>query len=356
MLTAFAASATEQIASDTASDLTRLLQIIITKIPLWIAAGIVLVLSVLVAKIARRVVENKMAEKGIEEEHKELQILGGRITYSSILILGITVSLKIAGIDLTTILAAVAFGIGFALKDLIINFLAGVMILVSNHFSIGDFIKIGNTVGKVLEIQSRTTILQAIDGTKVIVPNGELFKKQVISFTSHPFRRIEVLVGIDYRNNLENAIRVCKKTIETTKGILIEPKPAVVVDGFTDNGMQLKIKAWVDSKGGWVKVKSRLIANIKKNFDEHGIRIPWPMRMVVEDKEHQLSEKIMEEAKKEEPPKQEIPAPPVPAPLLASEPVPAPAPAEDVPTPPPAEPTAGGALTPEQPLKPLGEV
>lgn len=293
---AFAADASE-VPGETASELARLFQMILTKIPLWIAAFIIILLSIVVAKIVRKIVENKMAEKGIEEEHQELQILGGRITYMVILTIGITVALKIAGIDLTTILAAVAFGIGFALKDLIMNFLAGIMILVGRHFTIGDFINVGGTVGKVVEIQSRVTVLQAIDGTRVIVPNSELFKNQVTSFTSNPFRRLEVPVGVEYRSDLENVVKVCMSAIKKTKGILIEPKPGVLVDEFGESSINLKIRAWVDAKAGWLKIKSALVMNIKKEFDKYNIVIPWPIRTVIYDKDQDYVEKIIEEEK-----------------------------------------------------------
>ena len=151
----YAAANATQVTSETASKLAQLFELMITRIPLWIAAFILFIASIIVAKIARKIVENKLAEKGIEEEHKEIQILGGRMTYAILLTLGITISLKIAGIDLTTIIAAGAFGIGFALKDMIMNFLAGIMILVGRHFTIGDFINVGGTIGKVTEIQSR---------------------------------------------------------------------------------------------------------------------------------------------------------------------------------------------------------
>lgn len=294
MLKAYAAG-TDQVASETAGELAKLLEALILKIPLWISAVVVIFLSILVAKIGRNIVENKMAEKGIEEEHKELQILGGRMTYTAILTLGVTVGLKIAGIDLTTIIAAVAFGIGFALKDLIMNFLAGVMILVGRHFTLGDYINIGGTVGKVVEIQSRVTVLQAIDGTKVIVPNSEIFKKQVVSYTSNPFRRIEIIVGVDYRTNLENAIKVCMQAVHTTKGVLIEPQPAVIVSDFGESSIDLKVRAWVDSKGGWLKIKSNLIVNIKHQFDKYGITIPWPIRTVAYDKDNNVEEKLLED-------------------------------------------------------------
>ncbi|MFH1218558.1 MAG: mechanosensitive ion channel family protein [Candidatus Peregrinibacteria bacterium] len=308
MNTAFAASA-QGVTEETTSEIVKLVEIVVTRIPLWIAAFIVLVLTIITAKIARRVVMNKLAERGIEEEHKELQIVSGRMTYSGVLVIGITVALKIAGIDLTTIIAAGAFGIGFALKDMIMNFLAGIMILVGKHFVIGDFISIGSTIGKVEEIQSRVTILKAIDGTKVIVPNAQLFKKQIISFTSNPFRRIEIVVGVDYRHNLENVLKICLDTTINTEGILLEPKPAVLVSDFGESGISIKIKAWVDSRSGWVKIKSELAKNIKSEFDKYGIRIPWPIRTIANDNEMKLSEKMFQEAQvaKQETPKQETP-------------------------------------------------
>ncbi len=295
-------------AGDTAIELATLIQVVVQKIPLWIAAFIVMILAVVIAKIGRSIIENKLAEKGIEEEHKELQILGGRVTYTGILMLGITVALKIAGIDLTSILAAVAFGIGFALKDMIMNFLAGILILIGRHFTLGDFISVGGTLGKVVEIQSRVTILKAIDGTKVIVPNADLFKKQVISFTSNPFRRIEVAVGVEYRSDLENVLKVCMKAIKTTEGVLVEPKPAVLISDFGDSAITIKLKAWVDSKGGWIKIKSNLVLNVKKLFDEHNITIPWPIRTSVQDKDQDYTEKPLVEPVATE---EEV-APPVP--------------------------------------------
>lgn len=306
----------QEIAGETASELASLIQIILTKIPLWIAAFIVIFLAVIVAKIARSMVVSKIADK-IEEEHQEIEILGGRITYVTVLTIGITVGLKIAGIDLTSIIAAAAFGVGFALKDLIMNFLAGMMILISRHFTIGDFINIGGTLGKVIEIQSRVTVLQAIDGTKVIVPNADLFKKKVISYTSNPFRRVDIVFGVDYRSNLENVIRVVKSVLKDTKGVLVEPKPAVVVDGFADSAIHIKVKAWVESRGGWVKVKSRLLLNLKNKLDEYGINIPLPMRTVVYDKDIAKAEKMMEELSEPKPeltPQVTMPAPqPTPA-------------------------------------------
>ena len=295
MFTAYAATTTgaaDKVAGQTSGQLADLVTAIVEKIPFWIAAFVVIILSFIVAKIVRSIVENKMAEKGIEDEHKEIQILGGRISYVVILTIGFTAGLKIAGIDLTTIIAAVAFGIGFALKDIITNFLAGIMILLSKNFTIGDFIVVEGTMGRIIEIQSRVTVLQAVDGTKVVVPNAQLFNKQVTSYTSNPFRRIEVVTSVDYRSDLKNALKVCLIAAKKTKGVLMEPKPAVLVTEFGDSEIVIGVRVWVESRAGFKKIQSRLFMNIKEAFDEYNIDFPFSMRQIIYDKDIEHGDKI----------------------------------------------------------------
>ncbi len=294
---AYAASANtaQDIAGGTASELTKLIELVLGKIPLWIAAAILIFFSFVAAKMIRSIVENKMEERGIEEEHKEVQILGGRMTYIVVLTLGVTVALKMAGIDLTTIVAAVAFGIGFALKDLIMNFLAGVMVLLGRQFTIGDYIKVAGTFGKVMEIQSRVTIIQAIDGTKVIVPNAKLFSNVVTSYTSNPLRRIEVETSVDYRSDIANALKVCLMAAKKTKGLLAEPKPYVLVSEFGASEIVIKVRGWVESRSGWLKTKSRLLQNLMKAFNEYSIDFPYPITQLVYDKDLDHEEIMIEE-------------------------------------------------------------
>jgi small-conductance mechanosensitive channel len=298
------------VATETEEELTGILDFIIVKIPSFIGAFIVFVIFFFIAKAIKSIVENRMAERF--EEHKEVQILAARTASTTTVIIGATIALNIAGIDLTVIIAAAGFGIGFALKDIIINFLAGVMILAQKQFTIGDFIKIDNTIGKITEIQARATILKALDGTRVVVPNSELFTKQVISYTSNPFRRIEIPVGVEYDTDLVYAVKMCYKALSMTTGVLVEPKPVVLVKEFSDSSINLLVRAWVESRGGWLSVKSDLTINIKKMFDKAGINIPFPIRTVVMDKDqeeekeerekkmHRMMEKMQEDSKKDE--------------------------------------------------------
>ncbi|HCW31957.1 MAG: mechanosensitive ion channel MscS [Candidatus Peregrinibacteria bacterium GW2011_GWE2_39_6] len=262
---------------DTASGLTNFFATIFGQAPSWIAALVVFALSFFVAGMVKEKVVDKFSEKFTDED-QDVLVLIGRTTYAISLALGITIALKIAGIDVTAIVAAIGFGLGFAMQDLMTNFIAGILILMNRQFVIGDFIKVGSTLGKVVEIQSRATILKAIDGTRVIVPNSALFKNQVTSFTSNPFRRIEITgVGVDYYTDLAYTQKVIYAAILGHSHVLREPKPVVLVDTFGDSSIDFKIRFWVESRANWMQIKSEVITAIKRHLDEAGIDMPYPI-------------------------------------------------------------------------------
>lgn len=258
---------------------------IVERFPAWIAGLVVIFLAFMVASITKKIVINKVAEH-LEEDNQSVLVLIGRTTYAGVLSIGLAVGLSFWGFKLDALLAAFGIGVAFALRDIMVNFIAGVLILVSRQFRIGDFIQVGGKLkGKVEEIQARATILKGLDGTKIIVPNKDIFNKEVISFTTNPFRRIDLVVGVDYRTNLALATRVILDLLVDRKYVLAQPKAAVLIDSFGDSSVNLKVKFWVESTSPWIKVKSKVLADIHTRFQEAKITIPWPIRTVVYDKD-----------------------------------------------------------------------
>lgn len=296
--------ASDEVQSGLANKIAGFFDYIIGRVPSWIAGVIIFILSIVVAKLAKSAVESRI-ESQIDEEHQEVLVLAGRVTYFGTLVVGITVALKVAGIDLTTILAAVAFGIGFALQDLIMNFLSGVMILVSRQFTIGDFIKVGNTLGKVVEIQTRATILKAIDGTKVIVPNSEIFTSQVVSYTTNPMRRIAIPLYVSYDTDLGYAMKTALSVLKKHPKIFKKPTPSVLVTNYGDSSIDLSARFWVGSRDGWIKIKSEILHQMMEAFDEAGIVVPFNIMHVETDADTaeyvkhaaEIAQKKMEEIK-----------------------------------------------------------
>lgn len=270
--------------TESSSGVTSFFGTLWTKAPGWIAAMIVFACSFVFANMMKDKVVDRVSEK-LEEDDKDVLVLIGRATYMGVLAVGITISLKIAGIDLTAIIAAIGFGIGFALQDLMMNFLSGILILVNRQFTIGDFIKINGTIGQVIEIQSRATILKALDGTRVIVPNADLFKNEVISFTSNDTRRIEVAVGVEYRTDLAHASQIMLEALKDNAGVLNDPAPAILLNEFADSSINFLVRFWVNSHSNWLDTKSDVIHSIKRHFDAEGIGIPFPIRTLVFDKD-----------------------------------------------------------------------
>ncbi len=281
---AHAQTATEKagdVANSTGSELTKLIGNFIASIPLWIAAVVVAFFSYILAVGVKKALEAKLSEQGIEEEHKEVKIVAGRSAFFGVLIIGITVSLSIVGIDLKPIVAAGAFGLGFALQDIIMNLISGMFILASHHYTIGDVISTGSVTGRIEEIQTRATIIKAFDGTKVIIPNSDLFSNVVISKTSNPYRKISFIQGVGYGTDLKKVMELTLAVVNSIPWVLKKPKASVIFTEWDDSWIDFKINVWIDSKGGkFVKVKNRVIMDVTKAYEEAGIYIPYPIQTV----------------------------------------------------------------------------
>lgn len=279
------ASTANKVGEETTNEFAKLVANFFAAIPLWIAAIVVAILSYIVAILVKRSIENKMAEKGIEEEHKEIQIVAGRSAYFVVLVIGITISLSIVGIDLKPIVAAGAFGLGFALQDIIMNTISGMLILASRHYTIGDVISVDGIVGRIMEIQTRATIIKAFDGTKVIVPNANLFKNTVVSKTSNPFRKLSFVMGVGYGCDLKQVMDLTLAVVKNIPHVLASPKPSVVFYEWGDYSINFRVNVWIDSKGGkMLKVKNQVIMDLSKAYDESGLDIPYPIQTIYMDK------------------------------------------------------------------------
>jgi len=115
--------------------------------------------------------------------NRNLQVFFSNCTYYLLLIIGIISALGTLGVDISALVAGfglTGFAIGFAFKDIISNFLAGIFILLYHPFNIGDYIKIGSSEGRVKEINLRYTIMKGKDGEKILIPNSITFTKEII--------------------------------------------------------------------------------------------------------------------------------------------------------------------------------
>jgi len=277
---AHAQKAVTSAAEETGTQVSDIFSYIFSHLPLWITALIVAVISFVIARLVKTAIENRLTVEGLEEEHKGIIILAGRTANAAVLIIGITISLKIAGIDLTALLAALAFGLSFGLQDTVANFVAGLALLATRPFVIGDWINVNDKIGKVTEIRTRATYLKTADGLRLIVPNSELYKSSVLSYTSNSMRRIKVPLYCRYGVSMEEITKICIHAAKKHKNILREPKPNVVVTELGDYYIEMYLRFWVETGAPWYKLRAKLTAEIEQLLEEAGLDAPYPVTSI----------------------------------------------------------------------------
>ncbi|MGM0420793.1 MAG: mechanosensitive ion channel family protein [Bacillota bacterium] len=184
-----------------------------------------------------------------------------------------TVGIEMA--SFVVVLGAVGFAVGFALQGSLSNFAGGVLLLLFKPFKVGDFIDTGNYLGKVQEIQLLYTILSTPDNRRVYVPNGSLANSSIINFSVHETRRVDLVFGIGYDDDFEEAKDIIKKIIADTDLALDEPAPLVRVGEHAGSSININTKIWTETGNYW-EVYYYMHEEVKRRFDKAGIGIPYP--------------------------------------------------------------------------------
>lgn len=165
----------------------------------------------------------------------------------------IFVSLYLLGLDSFTnkVLAGaglLTFVIGFALKDIGENFLAGIILAFKSPFRLDDLIEVNGIVGFVKDISIRETLIKTRDGKDVFLPNAIILKNPLHNYTIDGFLRYEFEIGIAYENNPTEAIKIIFETLEKIEGVLQQDKkPSITISELAASTINIKVQFWVDT-------------------------------------------------------------------------------------------------------------
>lgn len=195
---------------------------------------------------------------------------------------GLIISLNIFGVNTTGIVAmisAASLAIGFALKDTLSNIAAGIVLLFLNPFKAGDLIECGAVKGKILGIGLFNTTLETLDGLYVSAPNSALWGAPIVNFSKNPLRRLEITVGISYNTSLDHVMECLRNMVAGENRFLRDPAPAFFVSGLDDSSVSVSVYVWVHSAEFGI-LKREYTEAIKRLFDEKGIEIPYPQRVL----------------------------------------------------------------------------
>jgi small conductance mechanosensitive channel len=253
----------------------------------WVGDYSLKVLAAVLILIVGRWLARKIADLLVRvlEKNKIDATLTGfleNIAYYALLVLVLIAAAGQLGINTAsflTIVGAAGLAVGLALKDSLSNFSAGVMLVLFRPFRIGDAVQAAGVKGKVVGINIFNTIINTPDNQRIIIPNNSITNDVIINITANPTRRIDLVAGIGYEDDIMLAKRVLHQILESDDRILKEPAPTIAVSELADSSVNIVVRPWVNTGDYW-DVYFDLTEKIKMRFDAEGINIPYPQRDV----------------------------------------------------------------------------
>ncbi|MBC7721262.1 MAG: mechanosensitive ion channel [Pedobacter sp.] len=200
-----------------------------------------------------------------------------------IYIVGFLIAIGAAGIPLdkiTIIIGALGVGIGFGLQNIVNNLVSGIILAFEKPMEIGDVIEIGNKTGTIKEMGIRSSKISTYDGADIIIPNGEFLSQHLTNWThSNTHRRIELLIGVDYKTDIGKLQNIIQQILnEHDEILLVSHPPKILIQEFAQSAITIRVLFWTADFDDWIVLKSAVLNEILVAFRQQNINIPFPQR------------------------------------------------------------------------------
>jgi small conductance mechanosensitive channel len=245
-------------------------------LPNLIVGVIITLFFLLIASLTSRLLRNSLRRA----RRENLGFVLGSFMFWGVLFLGFLVVMTIVlpsmkPADILTTLGIGSVALGFAFKDILQNWLAGIFILIRRPFHRGDQIKVGDIEGTVQAVETRATLVKTYDGKLVIIPNTDIYTQSVTVNTAYDIRRIEISVPLGMGTDLPRATKIFADAVAAVEHIRDDPPPDVLPWELRDNNVHVRIRWWTLSQRSYeIRTRAAVIAAIHCAAAEHGIDIP----------------------------------------------------------------------------------
>lgn len=211
------------------------------------------------------------------------RIAGGLVTLIVFLIAAAVAFPSVSAADLFNLLGIGGVAIGFAFRDVLQNLLAGMLILLTRPFRIGDQIRHGEQEGTVEDIWVRATVLRTYDNRRILIPNASLFTDKIEVITAYERRRLQFALTIGHGDDIARARDVVEQALRSTPGLLTDPKPEALVTGLGTAGVDMVARFWINPprRREAVDALDGAIAAVKQAVTDAGLDLPFPTTQVL---------------------------------------------------------------------------
>lgn len=239
----------------------------------WVAANVF-------SKLGHRLFDLRNIRRSLRDLIIRLSIIGiwigGLLLAAMIWFPGLTPATALGGLGIASI------AVGFAFQDIFENFFAGILLLWRFPFENGDFIECQGIVGKVESVNIRMTEIRLTTGELVLVPNSTLFKNPVNVLTNKPYRRVTIMTGIAYEENIAQSVSVIEKAVKSCSTVETSEPIEIFPQNFGSSSIDIEVTWWTGNKPVDIRrSRGEVITAVKVALDEAGIEIPFPYRTLV---------------------------------------------------------------------------
>jgi small conductance mechanosensitive channel len=258
-------------------DLQHLSTQVMDFLPRLAAAILVLIGFLILYRLTRPPFSAALRRAGLHE--KLVHILIRNIYHYALVVVGLVMALDQLGINVGAALAGIGVAgvaVGFAAQDTLANIIAGFVIFWDKPFIVGDWIWVADQYGMVQDITMRTTRIRTRQNTYVILPNKTIIDTVLENRSQHGRMRVDVPVGIAYKEDVRQARNVLLEAVSEIPDILSDPPPTIVVDGLGNSSVDLIVRVWIDSAEREKPIHFRVVEAAKLSLDAAGIEIPFP--------------------------------------------------------------------------------
>lgn len=213
-------------------------------------------------------------------------VLGGFVR-GVLIVLGVALALTVLAPSLSigSLVSSLGIGslaVGFAFKDILQNWLAGLLILLREPFKIGDQIEVKDYEGTVEHIETRATLIRTYDGQQVVIPNSDVYTNAVTVRTDRDIRRSHYDVGVGYSTDLDEARKIALDVMRSTDRVLKDPEPEALSWELAGSGVDIRLRWWTNSaRSDVVQTRAAVIEGIKHAYDEARIDIPYETNVIL---------------------------------------------------------------------------